>query len=168
MRAFGGLFWVNPRNETPATGCGTSYTTCPPGNETVLFVDKFGQAWLDSTTPQQIYLNTQTGALQYLSSVSTLSESFAAGAMVTNFLHLGSGTAVSVPIQGEPVNEFANPGPGSFQWVCLPFHSSIPPSVLHLHLCLPSSFLFPHPKFSFLLNISHLERWMRDKRLMIS
>jgi hypothetical protein len=32
--------------------------------------------------------------------------------MVTNFLHLGSGTAISVPISGAPAN-FANAGPGS-------------------------------------------------------
>lgn len=51
MQASGGLFWVNPDKALakPSTGCGDKKgKNCPPGNETVLFVDKFGQAWLVS------------------------------------------------------------------------------------------------------------------------
>lgn len=49
MRAQGGSFWLNPLNAIPSTGCGDSHgkgRNCPPGNETVLWVDKHGEAWL--------------------------------------------------------------------------------------------------------------------------
>lgn len=50
VRAFGGSFWVNPPNQKLATGCGElKGKKCPPGNETVLFVDSWGQAWLVSS-----------------------------------------------------------------------------------------------------------------------
>jgi hypothetical protein len=58
MRAEGGIFWLDPNNPLPETGCGDSDSDsdsskskskeggCPPGNETVLWVDHLGQAWL--------------------------------------------------------------------------------------------------------------------------
>jgi hypothetical protein len=50
MRAEGGIFWLDPLNPLPDTGCGDSSKEgdCPPGNETVLWVDHLGQAWLVS------------------------------------------------------------------------------------------------------------------------
>lgn len=49
MRAEGGIFWLDPQNPLPDTGCGdSSKQDCPPGNETVLWVDHLGQAWLVS------------------------------------------------------------------------------------------------------------------------
>jgi hypothetical protein len=50
MRAEGGIFWLDPLNPLPETGCGDSLREgdCPPGNETVLWVDHLGQAWLVS------------------------------------------------------------------------------------------------------------------------
>jgi hypothetical protein len=50
MRAEGGNFWLDPLNPLPDTGCGDSSKEgdCPPGNETVLWVDHLGQAWLVS------------------------------------------------------------------------------------------------------------------------
>lgn len=58
MRAEGGIFWLDPLNPLPETGCGDSDSDsskltegdCPPGNETVLWVDHLGQAWLVSLT----------------------------------------------------------------------------------------------------------------------
>ena len=46
MRAEGGIFYLDPLNPLPETGCGDSNSNCPPGNETVLWVDHLGQAWL--------------------------------------------------------------------------------------------------------------------------
>ena len=54
MHAQGGFFWVDPANAKPSTGCGPGRNasaadgrgTCPPGNQTVIWVDRFGQAWL--------------------------------------------------------------------------------------------------------------------------
>lgn len=50
MRAEGGIFWLHPQNPLPDTGCGDSSKQgdCPPGNETVLWVDHSGKAWLVS------------------------------------------------------------------------------------------------------------------------
>jgi hypothetical protein len=58
MRAEGGIFWLDPMNPLPETGCGDSDSDfsklkrgdCPPGNETVLWVDQLGQAWLVCVT----------------------------------------------------------------------------------------------------------------------
>jgi hypothetical protein len=52
MRAEGGIFWLDPLNSLPDTGCEDSSTQghCPPGNETVLWVDHLGQAWLVRAT----------------------------------------------------------------------------------------------------------------------
>ena len=48
MRAQAGSFWLDPLNSKPNTGCGGGYGKggCPLGNETVLWVDRFGQSWL--------------------------------------------------------------------------------------------------------------------------
>ena len=52
MRAEGGIFWLDLQNplKEPVTDCGDSAKKekCPPGNETVLFVDRHGNAWLVS------------------------------------------------------------------------------------------------------------------------
>jgi len=50
MRAEGGTFWLDPQNPLPNTECGDSSKQgdCPPGKETVLWVDHNGQAWLVS------------------------------------------------------------------------------------------------------------------------
>jgi hypothetical protein len=45
MRARGGSLFLNPENSTASTECDGVYP-CPPGKETVLFVDKHGKAWL--------------------------------------------------------------------------------------------------------------------------
>lgn len=75
------------------------------------------KGWQDSTNPQQVYLDTQTGILSYLSPSSLpTAYAFSPGAVVSNFLHLGQGTAVSVPFPG-PESTFANVGPGTFQWL---------------------------------------------------
>jgi hypothetical protein len=56
MRAEGGIFWLDPLNPLPDTGCGDSDSLkskrggCPPGNESVLWVDRLGQAWLVRVT----------------------------------------------------------------------------------------------------------------------
>ena len=63
---------------------------------------------------QQIYLNTRTGALSYVSP----GKSFAPGASVVNFLHLGQGTAITTPLGGG----FAGAGPGLFPFFS--FHPS--------------------------------------------
>lgn len=53
MRAEGGTFWLDLQNplKEPVTDCGDSAKKekCPPGNETVLFVDRHGNAWLVSS-----------------------------------------------------------------------------------------------------------------------
>jgi hypothetical protein len=47
VRAFGGSLWVNPQDQKPKTGCaGLKGSKCPPGNETVLWVDEKGGAWM--------------------------------------------------------------------------------------------------------------------------
>jgi hypothetical protein len=51
MRAQGGAFWFNPDPDTnrPNTACPNNYASgCPPGNQTVLWVDLYGKAWLVS------------------------------------------------------------------------------------------------------------------------
>jgi hypothetical protein len=50
MRAQGGGFFLNPNpgNAPHNTEC-DGVNPCPPGNETVLFVDKYGKAWLVCT-----------------------------------------------------------------------------------------------------------------------
>lgn len=112
VRAFGDSLWVNPYDQTPRTDCGTlTGAKCPPGNQTVLWVDAYGGAWLDSEPPQPVYLNTQTGVLSFLPSGSC---AFPAGANAVNFLHLGQGTSVTTPIPGSP--GYANAGTGTFQW----------------------------------------------------
>lgn len=113
VRAFGGSLWVNRYDEKPRTGCGDlKGSKCPPGTETVLWVDAWGGAWLDSQPPQAVYLNTATGVLSYLASgVST----FPPGANAVNFLHLGQGTTVTTPIPG--TTDFVNAGPASFNWI---------------------------------------------------
>jgi hypothetical protein len=63
------------------------------------YTNKFKQ---DSARTQQIYLNTATGALSYLTSHTT----FPASAIATCFLHLGEGTSVSAPD--------GSPGPSAF------------------------------------------------------
>jgi hypothetical protein len=45
VSARGGSFWVNPKDQSPTTSCGGG-GNCPPGKETVLWVDELGQAWL--------------------------------------------------------------------------------------------------------------------------
>jgi hypothetical protein len=45
MRAQGGGFFLNPENSTASTEC-DGVNPCPPGKETVLFIDKHGKAWL--------------------------------------------------------------------------------------------------------------------------
>lgn len=59
-----------------------------------------------------MYLDTQTGVLSYKTSVSNPPNSLSAAASVLNFLHLGQGTAVAVPIAGEP--GYYNAGPGLY------------------------------------------------------
>jgi hypothetical protein len=54
-------------------------------------------------------MNARTGALSYLTDVTKELKSFAPGAIVTNFLHLGQGTTVSTPAGGPG---FAVAGPG--------------------------------------------------------
>lgn len=50
LRAIDGKFLVNPGgSQLPNTGCGDlKGKKCPPGNETVLWVDREGKAWLVS------------------------------------------------------------------------------------------------------------------------
>jgi hypothetical protein len=50
MRAEGGSFWLDSQNPLPDTSCvhSSKQGGCPPGNETVLWVDHNGQAWLVS------------------------------------------------------------------------------------------------------------------------
>lgn len=43
MRAQGGGFFLNTSNAIPNTEC-DGVNPCPPGNETVLFIDKHGKA----------------------------------------------------------------------------------------------------------------------------
>jgi hypothetical protein len=47
MSAQGGDFFLNPANDTPTTEC-DGVNPCPLGTQTVLFVDKYGKAWLVS------------------------------------------------------------------------------------------------------------------------
>ncbi|KAH8594762.1 hypothetical protein B0O99DRAFT_595249 [Bisporella sp. PMI_857] len=107
VTASGGKFYLNPDTSGPKV-------TSSNGTQTVFWVDLYGQAWLNSKHPQQVYLDTQTGDLSYLSPVSRQASSFSPGAVVANFLHLGEGTVVDVPIPGAP--GFYNGGPGEFQW----------------------------------------------------
>lgn len=79
----------------------------------------------DSENPQQVYVDTQTGALSYLTSLSTPPNTFLPGAIVTDFLHLGQGTVVSVPIPGAPAN-FNNPGPGMSLPFPFPYSNLLP------------------------------------------
>jgi hypothetical protein len=71
----------------------------------------------DSETSRQIFLDTQTGALSYLTSLSTPPNTFTPGALITNFLHLGQGTSVTSPIPGENPALIDNAGTGTFQWI---------------------------------------------------
>jgi hypothetical protein len=53
LRAQGGSFYLDPTKSKPNTGCGSlgngGYSKkCPPGNETVLWVDRWSQTWLVS------------------------------------------------------------------------------------------------------------------------
>jgi hypothetical protein len=49
VRASGGSLWVNKDNQKPNTGCaGLKGSKCPPGTETVLWVDVYGRAWMVS------------------------------------------------------------------------------------------------------------------------
>ncbi|KAF8865947.1 hypothetical protein BDZ45DRAFT_668354 [Acephala macrosclerotiorum] len=116
VRASGGSFWVNVLNQKPATGCvGLRGSKCPAGNETVVFVDSWGGAWLDSEDLQQLYLDTRTGVLGYTTSVSNPPNTLPPSALVLNFLHLGQGTSVTSTIPGEP--GYYNAGPGTFNWI---------------------------------------------------
>jgi hypothetical protein len=65
-------------------------------------------------------MNAQTGALSYLTSITKELDTFAPGAIVTNFLHLGQGTTVSTPAGGP---EFAVAGPGLSPFL---YHMRIP------------------------------------------
>lgn len=64
----------------------------------------------DSEDPQQIYLDTRTGVLSYLSPATNPEYAFQPGAISTNFLHFGEGTVVSVPSR-QPC--YWNAGPGT-------------------------------------------------------
>lgn len=55
-------------------------------------------------------MDTESGALSYLASTTSPPDTFTLGALVTDFLHLGQGTSISVPIPGSP--NFANVGTG--------------------------------------------------------
>lgn len=66
----------------------------------------------DSKNPQQVYLDTTTGALSYLTSTTKPANTFASGAITVNFLHLGQGTSVITPISGLDPTQYANAGPG--------------------------------------------------------
>lgn len=58
VRAFGGTLWVNPSDSTPRTECGNlRESKCPPGNETVLWVDVDGHAWMVPTQAPFLQLN---------------------------------------------------------------------------------------------------------------
>lgn len=53
LRVEGGTFWFDPWNSLPSAGCGNS-SDCPPGYETVLWVDRYSQAWLVSWLLSQV------------------------------------------------------------------------------------------------------------------
>lgn len=69
----------------------------------------------DSQPPQAVYLNAATGVLSYLPSGTS---NFPAGANAVNFVHLGQGTSVTTPQAG--TTDYANAGPGSFNWIGSP------------------------------------------------
>ncbi len=72
--------------------------------------------------PQQVYVDTTNGALSYLTPASTPSNTFSAGAIVVNFLHLGQGTNLTSPIPGEDPNLYVTAGPGTcFPLLCTDF-----------------------------------------------
>lgn len=62
--------------------------------------------------PQQIYVDTTNGALSYLTPASTPPNTFSAGAIVVNFLHLGQGKNLTSPIPGEDPDLYVNAAPG--------------------------------------------------------
>ena len=64
----------------------------------------------DSEPPQQIYLDTKTGILHYLSPATEPEYMFEPGAISTNFIHFGEGTEVCVP---SPQPGYFNAGPGN-------------------------------------------------------
>lgn len=78
----------------------------------------------NSRDPQQVYIDTQTGALSYLSPATSPPSKFSPGAIITNFLHLGEGTSVTTPLPGNP--GFFNAGPGNYPPLLYPlfFHSA--------------------------------------------
>jgi hypothetical protein len=55
-------------------------------------------------------MDTQIGILSYLTPLSTPPSTFSPGALVTNFLHLGQGNEIAMPIPVAPA--FFNAGPG--------------------------------------------------------
>ncbi|KAF4637176.1 hypothetical protein G7Y89_g917 [Cudoniella acicularis] len=100
VEAKDGSFYLNPADKNPPTA--------------VFWVDEIGQTFLQGNPPQQLYLDTQSGALKSQSPGLP----FTNGAYITNFVHLGQGTTVTVPIAGEP--GYANAGGGTFQWLGAP------------------------------------------------
>jgi hypothetical protein len=85
------------------------------------FVARCKINWLDiqdSEDPQQIYLDTRTGVLSYLSPATDPKYTFQPGAISTSFMHFGEGTEVCVP---SPQPGYCNAGPGT---VPLAFFSS--------------------------------------------
>jgi len=111
MSAQGGSFFLNPANATPTTEC-NGVNPCPLGTETVLFVDEYGNSWLDSAHPQPIYVDTENGPLSY--SLSNSKTPTPGGAYFANFFHLGYGTTVTTP-SSDP--RFANGPTGKFNWI---------------------------------------------------